>query len=146
MDGVSIATDQKARRILDGKSGGQVWYQDCYHHLHNVWFKAMEQVLTSRKLNQILKDYLEQISSEFRVKSSFSAITQAFHKGSSKNANYTKGFGKDFAHGTRKNMPREPLYHAHNLQGSCHYLYLLIVPAIYMNCLSTMEYLDEMLR
>ena len=150
--GGGIATDscssaQKCRRLLKTVIGGEevVWDQDCHHHLRNVWFKAMENALTKR-LNLILKADLEEIAPELRVKTSFSAIARAYDKGFSRNANYVKGFGEDFAPWMKKNKPREEMYHVYNAQGSRHDLCLLAAPAIYMNRLSSVEYMDEILR
>ena len=47
----SVNTDschaaQKGRRLLTEVIPGQVWQQDCHHHVRNVWFKAMEKALT----------------------------------------------------------------------------------------------------
>jgi len=122
-----------------------VWYQDCHHHLCNVWFKAMERALPKR-LMQILKSDLEEIAPEPRVNTSFSAIVRAYDKGFSHNANYVKGFGEDCAPWMKKNKPREQVYHVYNAQGSRHELCLLAAPAIYMNRLSSVEYMDEILR
>jgi len=87
-------TLQKERRLLAEVIGGEPWQQDCHHHLRNVWFKVMEKALTT-KLNQMMKDDLEEISYELRVRTSFSAVARAYDKGFSCNANYAKGFGED---------------------------------------------------
>ena len=42
----SCASAQEARRLLSDVVGGEVWEQDCHHHLRNVWFKAVEKALT----------------------------------------------------------------------------------------------------
>ena len=92
----SCASVQKARRLLSNIVGDKVWEQDCQHYLRNVWFKEMEKALT-KKLNEILKDDLDEIASELRITTSFSVIDYAYDKGFSHNANYVKGFGKDYA-------------------------------------------------
>ena len=105
----SCSDEQKAHRVLSNVVGGEVWDKDCHCHLHNVWFKAMEETLT-RKLNQILKDEdLEEIVSELCVTTSFSAIAHAYDKGFSCNANYVKCFGKDYTPWLKKNKPQEPM-------------------------------------
>jgi len=121
-----------------------VWEQDYHHHLRNVWFKAMEKALT-KNLNEILKDDLDEIASELCANTSFSAIARAYDKGFSRNANYVKGFGEDYAPWLKKNKPKEPMYHVYNSQGLRHDLCLLAVPAIYLNRLSSLEYMDKML-
>jgi len=141
----SCTTAQKERRLLAEVIGGEPWQQDCHHHLRNVWFKAMEKALTT-KLNQMMKADLEEISYELRVKTSFSAVARAYDKGFSRNANYAKGFGEDYAPWLKKNKPREHMYHVYNAQGSRHDLCVLAAPAIYMNRLSSLEYMDEILR
>ena len=146
----SVNTDschaaQKAHCLLTEVIPGQVWQQDCHHHLRNVWFKAMEKALT-KKLNNILRKSLEQIAPELRVTCSFSAIARAYDKGFSQNANYVKGWGEDFAPWHKKFKSTEPLYHVENAQGSRHDLCLLAAPAFYMNRLTCLEYMDTKLR
>ena len=122
-----------------------MWEQYCHHHLHNVWFKAMEKSLT-KNLNEILKDDLNKIESELRVNTSFLAIAHAYDKRHSCNANYVKGFGEDYiAPWLKKKKPKEPMYHVYNSQGLRHDLCLLAALAIYLNRLSSLEYMDKML-
>ena len=131
--------------MLHDVVGGEVWHQDCHHHLRNVWFKAMEGTLTD-KLNQILRSDLDEIAPELRVTTSFSAIARAYDKGFSMNANYCKGFGEEYAPWHKKYRKNEPMFHVYNAQGSHHDLCVLAAPAIYMNRLASLDFLDEMLR
>ena len=71
---------------MENKISGEVWMQDCHHHLQNIWFKAMETALTS-KLNEILRSSLEEIAPELRVTCSFSAISRAYDMGFSRCTN-----------------------------------------------------------
>ena len=56
------------------------------------------------------------------------------------------GFGEDYALWSKKNKPKEPMYHVYNSQRSRHDLCLLAAPAIYLNRLSSLEYMDETIR
>ena len=99
-----------------------------------------------QKLNKLLMDDLDEIVSELRVNTSFSAIARAYDKGFSRNDNDVKGFGEDYVPWLKKNKPKEPMHYVYNSQGSRHDLCLLAAPAIYLNRLSSLEYMDEMLQ
>ena len=86
----TCAAAQKLRRILVEEVPGTYNF-DCMHRLRNVWFGGMEKALTKR-LNEILKQSVEEINPQLRVSASISAVIRAIDKEFSLLANYPKGY------------------------------------------------------
>ena len=118
--------------------------QDCHNHLRNVWVGGLELELSSY-LSTILRDSLDKIDSNLRVKTLFSAFARAYDKGFSLSANYPKGFGELFIQWMMDTHPSYVLYHVERVRGARQDMILEAALAIYMNREVNVDFLDHML-
>ena len=118
---------------------------DCHNHLRNVWLGAATKAVTNR-LKETLKDQLDIIDSRLRVGTEMDATLRAADKEFSLCANYPKGHGDLFHAWITLKHPKALLMHVMRTSGSRQDLPFDGSPAIYMNRVYWIEFLDERLR
>jgi hypothetical protein len=86
---------------------------DCWNHLHNVWFGAVIKELNSHS-DEVLKDNLSEIHPILQVTTDPSNIFHAIEKCFGETANYAKGLGSMYYNYMRTYNPK-----AHQYQIAC---------------------------
>ena len=114
-------TARKTRRLLCdairkfaieqglGEESINIMVNDCWNHLHNVWFGAVIKELSSH-LDEVLQEYLSNIHPILRVTTDPSNIFRAIEKFFGETANYAKGSGAMYYDYMRTYNTREHHY------------------------------------
>ena len=100
---------QKLRRLLiekikhkaveEGLSPDEIGerYVDCWQHLRNVWFNAVN-ICLGNFISDVLEDDLKSLPAIFRVSIDVDDLFRCIEKKFGLTANYTKGDGAEFKH------------------------------------------------
>ena len=73
----------------------QVYEVVCWHHLHNIWFKAVVKRLT-RYLNKAMEDHLSKLDPEDRISPGIDNLVRVCEKYFCLKKHDTKGGGERF--------------------------------------------------
>jgi len=111
----------------------------------NVWLGGMAKV-TTKFLNNLLEDSLDEIDPWLRVSSGMDGVLRACDKEFSLCANYSKGHGDLFNTWMKENHPGALLLHVERASGSYQDLVVEGAGAMFWNCPFWVEFLNERLR
>ena len=83
--------------------------EDCWQHLHNVWFRYVIKKL-GKNLHDCMKTYLEQINLSLCITTYIINILHDVERYFGGNANYAKGKGSEFTNRINRYHPTKYLY------------------------------------